>query len=151
MHLKIYLDACVYNRPFDDQKQPRIAIEAMEVLVLLSKIESGAIKLIGSFALEYENDKNPYTERRDMVADMLSLAQGCVGYSDGVINRAKKIQNAGIMAMDAIHLACAEEAKVDYFITCDNVLLKKALRIKEQLKVRVVSLLSFMSEEVLAI
>ena len=24
---KLYLDLCVYNRPFDDQKQTRIALE----------------------------------------------------------------------------------------------------------------------------
>jgi hypothetical protein len=32
--MKIYLDLCVYNRPFDDQRQPRIAVEIMEFLLL---------------------------------------------------------------------------------------------------------------------
>lgn len=149
--LKVYLDACVYNRPFDDQKQPCIAVESMEVLLLLSKIESGAIKLIGSFALQYENNNNPYTERRDMIADIMSLAVSRVDYSESVMNRAKEIEKTGIMGMDAVHMACAEEAQADYFITCDDVLLKKTLRIKGHLRAEVVSLMSFMSKEVLLV
>lgn len=35
--MRIYLDLCVYNRPFDDQSQPRIVIETIEFLFLLSK------------------------------------------------------------------------------------------------------------------
>jgi hypothetical protein len=33
--MKVYLDACVYNWPFDDQKQPRIAVEAMETVCVV--------------------------------------------------------------------------------------------------------------------
>lgn len=107
--------------------------------------------LIGSFALQYENDKNPYTERRDMIADIMNLAHRRVEFSEGVVNRANEIEKFGIMGMDAVHLDCAEGAKVDFFITCDDLLLKKANRIKEQLEVKVVSLFSFISEEVLEI
>jgi len=148
IRMKIYLDACVYNRPFDDQKQPRIAVEAMEALYLLSKIETGRIKLIGSFALQYENDNNPHVDRRDMISDVMRLTKEFIEYSDGVMNRAKEIEKNGIMGLDAIHLACAEKAQADCFVTCDDILLKKSLRIKDQLKVKVFSLLSFMNEEV---
>jgi predicted nucleic acid-binding protein len=50
--------------------------------------------------------------------------------------------------LDAVHLACAEAVRADGFITCDDVLLKKSARIKDQLKVKVISLLSFINEEV---
>ena len=36
--MRIYLDLCVYNRPFDDQSQPRIFIEATEFLLILSEV-----------------------------------------------------------------------------------------------------------------
>lgn len=149
--MKIYLDACVYNRPFDDQKQPRIAIESMEFMFLLSKIENDEIKLIGSFALNYENDNSPYIDRREMIADIMRLVTDHIAYSDDIMNRASEIEKNGIMGLDAVHLACAEKARVDCFITCDDVLLKKASRLKGQLTVKVLSLLSFMNEEVFKI
>lgn len=149
--MKVYLDACVYNRPFDDQKQPRIAIETMELLFLLSKVEVGEIKLVGSFALQYENDNNPHIERRDMIAEVMNLTKDWIEFSDNIMNRAKVIEENGIMGLDAVHLACAEEARVDYFITCDDILFKKSLRIKDHLKAKVISLMSFMNEEVLLV
>lgn len=38
--MKIYLDCCSLRRPFDDKSQPRIAVEAEAVLVILSLCES---------------------------------------------------------------------------------------------------------------
>ena len=57
--MRIYLDLCVYNRPFDDQRQPRILIEGTEFLFLLSKAIDKEITLINSFVLEDENTRNP--------------------------------------------------------------------------------------------
>jgi len=33
------------------------------------------------------------------------------------------------MGMDAMHVACAENAKADFFVTCDDNLIKKLERI----------------------
>ena len=60
--LRLYLDMCVYNRPFDDQGQPRIMLESRIFIMLLSMISEGRFDLINSFALEYENSKNPNIE-----------------------------------------------------------------------------------------
>ncbi|WGV24020.1 hypothetical protein [Halotia branconii] len=48
---KIYLDACCLNRPFDDQAQPRIYLEAQAVMTILSQCQSATWKLINSSAL----------------------------------------------------------------------------------------------------
>ncbi len=37
---------CVYNRPFDDQSQPRIMIETQIFITLLSMISGGRFDLI---------------------------------------------------------------------------------------------------------
>lgn len=39
--------------------------------------------------------------------------------------------NTGIKSKDALHLACAVEAKCDYFITTDRALLKNARSLPE--------------------
>jgi hypothetical protein len=36
--MKIYLDTCCLNRPFDDQRQARIRLESEAVTLILEKI-----------------------------------------------------------------------------------------------------------------
>ena len=149
--MKIYLDLCIYNRPFDDQGQPRIVIETTEFLFLLEKTIDKEITMINSFALEYENDKNPIIDRREKIRDLLRVASGYVGYSEKLGNRAMEIEKIGFMAMDALHVACAEAAKSDFFITCDDLLLSRGKTNKEKLNVTIISLMDFVSKEVFRI
>jgi predicted nucleic acid-binding protein len=146
--MRLYLDLCVYNRPFDDQAQPRIALETMDFLVLIDKAEKAEIELVNSFALEEENSRSPFIDRRDMIADMLMVASDYVQYDDTVKARAKAIEKIGLMGMDALHIACAEKAGADFFVTCDDTLVKKCKSNEGDLKVKVISLLRFIAEEV---
>ena len=146
--MRIYLDPCVYNRPFDDQHQPRIVIETMEFLFLLSKSIDKEITIINSFVLEDENSKNPFIDRRDKIYDLLKVALEYVTYSEELENRAKEIEKLGIMAMDALHIACAEMAKADFFVTCDDLLVRKGESNKGNINVRIMSLMEFITREV---
>jgi predicted nucleic acid-binding protein len=38
---------------------------------------------------------------------------------------AETLEGYGLRAIDALHVACAEAAGADYFLTCDDRLLKK--------------------------
>jgi hypothetical protein len=49
--VKVYLDTSVYNRPFDDQSQTRIRLEAEAFLSIIEKAIYGGITIIGSSAL----------------------------------------------------------------------------------------------------
>ena len=60
--MKVYLDLCVYNRPFDYQGQTRIALESNAFIYVLEEIEGGSYDLVVSEALMYENSKNPDEE-----------------------------------------------------------------------------------------
>ncbi|PIV25015.1 MAG: PIN domain-containing protein [Deltaproteobacteria bacterium CG03_land_8_20_14_0_80_45_14] len=146
--MKIYLDLCIYNRPFDDQGQPRIVVETVEFMFLLEKAINKEMTIINSFVLEYENSKSPLIDRRDKIDDLLKIASEYVRYSERLENRAEEIEKRGFMAMDALHIACAEAAKSDFFITCDDLLLRKGKANKDKLKVRIVNLMEFFSEEV---
>lgn len=66
--MKIYLDNCCYNRPFDDQSQIRIHLETQAKLYIQSKIREGTYDLVWSYILDYENGKNPYEEKRLAIA-----------------------------------------------------------------------------------
>jgi len=146
--MKIYLDLCIYNRPFDDQGQPRIVVETVEFMFLLEKAINKEMTIINSFVLEYENSKSPLIDRRDKIDDLLKIASEYVRYSERLENRAEEIEKRGFMAMDALHIACAEASKSDFFITCDDLLLRKGKANKDKLKVRIVGLMEFFSEEV---
>ena len=72
--MKVYLDTSVYNRPFDDQAQPRIWLETLAFAVILQMVEAGTVELVTSSVLEYENSRNPFLVRRNWVAHCSRLA-----------------------------------------------------------------------------
>ena len=51
------------------------------------------------------------------------------------------------MGMDAMHVACAENAKADFFVTCDDNLIKKLKRI-DNIRVAFYNVIDFVSKEV---
>ena len=71
----IYLDNCCFNRPFDDQEQLKIRIETEAKLFLQEKGRLGEIALVWSFMLNLENDRNPFEEKRRLIAPWEKLIQ----------------------------------------------------------------------------
>jgi len=147
--MKVYLDLCVYSRPFDDQTQARIVLETIAFLILLERAVDGILSVIGSFVLDYENSRNPFDERRDMIQDLFSVSTDHVDYSIEIEERALEIERMGIPAMDSLHIACAENASSDFFVTCDDILIRKIKPIHDQFKITIINILDFVSKEVL--
>ena len=52
--LKIYLDNCCYNRPFDDLTNEKNALEAKAMEVIISMSTNKEIKIYNSAIVEYE-------------------------------------------------------------------------------------------------
>ena len=123
---RLYLDMNIYNRPFDDQFQVRIRLEAMAINAILKMIKDGKFNLLWSFMLEYENSLNPYEDIRMEIDMVSSLSSEYVGMAKDVLKDAKGFESKGMRSRDAIHLACAIKGKADYFLTCNDRLLKKA-------------------------
>ena len=140
-------DLCVYNRPFDGQTQPRVMIESLAVVAIMALVNGRQIQSINSFVLDYENRKNPRPLNKFLIGNLLAEALEFVHRNESITQRAIELENTGIMGMDALHVACAEESKADYFVSCDDVLVKKLRRV-EDLKVQAVGLLEFVSKEV---
>mgnify|MGYP007025184338 CR=1 FL=1 len=44
--MKIYLDNCCYNRPFDNQTHERIHLESEAILMILQRGQSGMYKIL---------------------------------------------------------------------------------------------------------
>lgn len=124
--MKIYLDCCSLQRPFDDKSQPRIAVEAEAVLVILALCESGRLKLISSDALLFEIDRIPDQNRKNDALVILKIAKQAIDLTTEIENLAIRLGASGLKPLDALHLAFASDSKVDYFCTCDDKFLKKA-------------------------
>ena len=60
--MKVYMDNCCFNRPFDDQSQIRIRLEAKAKLFVQDKVREGQPQLVWSYVLDYENSANPFEE-----------------------------------------------------------------------------------------
>ncbi len=126
--MKIYLDACCLNRAFDDQGQPRIHMETEAISLILEKLHQREWNWVGSEMLLYEIRQNPDLERRQRVLLFASQAQQVVEISDKILRRAEELEKSGFDTYDAIHLASAERARVDVFLTTDDQILKVAVR-----------------------
>jgi hypothetical protein len=72
--MKIYLDDCRFNRPFDDQSSFVIRLETEAKLYVQNLIRHGEIDLVWSFMLDYENAANPFEEVRRQIAEWKGLA-----------------------------------------------------------------------------
>lgn len=134
----IYLDTCSIQRPLDTKSHLRITLEADAVLGILSLIESNKVDLISSEVLFFEVQRNSNSIRKEYALEVISKAKKFVSMNVNIEKRSREFAALGIHFMDAVHLASAEEARVDYFCTCDDEFLKKALQI-QNLRVKVVS------------
>jgi len=121
----LYLDNSVLNRPFDDQRQPRIWLETLTFSLILSLIESGDADTVCSAIHRLENEACPFAQRRRWVEKCLAMAKLHPVLDESVRQRALDLQNIGIKPLDALHLASAEQAAADYFLTCDDRLVRR--------------------------
>lgn len=143
--MKVYLDLCSIQRPLDTKSNPRISVEAEAVLGILALCLAGELDLVSSEALAFETEHNPYPVRRQYAFEVLSMAKIHVSPDAQVEEQARALQSAGIKPLDAVHLASAEAARVDYFCTCDDRLLRRA-RAMTEIQAKVVSPLDLIIE-----
>jgi predicted nucleic acid-binding protein len=145
---RIYLDTCCLNRPFDDQTQAHIRLEAEAVLLIMARCQAQQWECLGSDVLDYEIAQTPNAERRARVNLLARYAQSYVAVDDDITERAMKLETLGLDAFDALHIASAEAGQADVFLTTDHVLLRRTARLAGALYVRVVNPLTWLGEVV---
>jgi len=142
--LLLYLDLNCFNRPFDDQRQDRIARETAAVLAILHRIDVGMDQLAWSSVLTLENSRHPLPDRCHEIASWRKRAKINVLVDPRVSSFARRLNESGMTPLDATHLACAEIGGCDRYLTCDDRLLRSAL--KQQLRVLVQNPFTYMKE-----
>jgi len=125
--LRVYLDNCCYNRPFDDMTADKIRVETVAKLFIQDLITDKKAVLAYSFMSLMEIADNPNDEIKVQVLKYVeNMATIFVGIAEILeVNRLKdEIMRTGIKHKDATHLACAMLADCEYFITVDKRILK---------------------------
>ena len=85
--------------------------------------------------LEYENSLNPYADVKQEIEMAASLAFKNITPDETILNAAKELESRGIKPRDSIHLACALKGKAEYFLTCDDKLIKRAYSLDMNIKI----------------
>ncbi len=144
--MKIYLDNCCFNRPFDTQLDIKIRLETEAKLYIQQLIKNRKLQLVWSYILDFENSKNPFEERKRQIERWKIFAVEDIEENDFILKIGKKLEELGLKKIDSLHVACAVYAKCDYFITTDKGILKKAKKINE---IFITDPINFIREEVL--
>ncbi|RUS93061.1 hypothetical protein [Trichormus variabilis] len=88
---RVYLDTSIFNRPFDDQTQPKIFLETQAVILILQMVEAKILELVNSSVLEYENSRNPFTINQQSMDRYLQIATFRVLVDENIRVRAKQL------------------------------------------------------------
>ncbi len=144
--MKIYLDNCCFNRPFDDQSQLRIKIETEAKLKIQDDIRGNKLQLAWSYILDYENNKNPFAERKEQVSGWKKYSAEDILANSEILNLATSLNQKGFRKMDSLHIACAIYAQCDYFVTTDDKILNKSDITKE---IKIIDPFGFIKEVIL--
>ena len=127
--MRIYLDNCCYNRPYDDQSQLRISLETQAKLYIQDLIRQQKLDLVSSYVLWYENSQNPFEIRKRSISEFIqknTIEYIDIDKAEDIKRKADEIMKTGVKTKDAYHVACAIYANCDYFFTTDDRLLKYA-------------------------
>ena len=141
--MRIYLDNCCYNRPFDDRSLLSVRMEAEAKLLIQEDIRLGRHELIWSYMNEYENDASPYDERREAVLMWRQFAAIIIRPRAAILENARRFQACNLKSKDALHISCSIAAGCSHFLTTDLRLLRKASLFSD---VRLINPIDFIRE-----
>jgi len=144
--LKIYLDVCCLNRPFDNQTQDRIHLESEAILSVLNHSQNSNWDIVGSEAIDIEIDKMIDNEKKLKVNILASIHQSYIVVDRSVETRALELSELGFKTFDALHIACAEKGSANVLLTTDDNLLSKAFKHGNMLRIKTRNPLEWVAE-----
>jgi len=118
--MKIYLDNCCLNRPFDDQLQDKIRLETDAILAIINLCEINKWEFFKSDVLLYEINQIIDFERKQKVLRIYKHGKTEIKLCKSIQERATKLLECNIKPFDALHIASAEHANSDVFLTTDK-------------------------------
>ena len=124
--LKIYLDNCCFNRPYDDQSQLSVYLETQAKLQIQEKVKNKNIELVWSTILDFENAANSDEAVKIEIESWRKLSLAIIHQNNEIVAKANTLKSFSLKGKDSLHISCAIAANCDYFVTVDKGILKKA-------------------------
>jgi len=133
--MKVYMDVCCLNRPFDDQNQDRVRIEAEAILNILEYCQNGVWTLAASKALDFELAQCPDPVKLAGMRTLYAVAQNRLTVTEQVKIRSRAFRQQGLSFFDSLHVALAEAYQQDVFLTTDDRLYRAATALRPGIRV----------------
>ena len=146
--MRLYLDCCFYNRPFDNQSQNRIHDESEAILSILKRCRSSRKDIVlGSTVLNMEFAQITDKSKKEKVLALAGIICETIPYSPEILKRAVAFQKLeSLRNMDSLHIASAESGHADVFLSTDDKLLKACRRMQDYLHVQVKNPMYYLAE-----
>ena len=144
--VKIYLNVSCLNRPFDDQEQARIRLEAAAVGMIFEKVDEGHWFHVSSEMAQIEIAANPDQRRQARVQLLLPDPRSIVMLTPAMFTRGAALEKLGFKAGDALHVAAAEEVGADVLLSCDDRFCNTGARHRRKLRVAIRNPLDWLKE-----
>ena len=144
--MRIYLDCCCFNRPYDDRIQEKIHLEGEAILAIINRCKQNNDEIIGSPVLDLENNNICDIEKREKVKYFYNQTiSKKIDYTANIFERVKELQKqTNVRTFDIFHLSFAEYSNVDILLTTDIKFEKSSAKIN--LKTRVINPLKYLME-----
>jgi predicted nucleic acid-binding protein len=144
--LRLYLDTCCYNRPYDDQTQERVHLEGEAVLAIINKLNRTDDEVVGSPILDIEIGQIENADKQEKVKSFYTQTiNRTIGYNNDILKRVRELsEQSTIRTFDLFHLSFAENAGIDLLLTTDDKFEKACSKL--DIKVRVMNPLEFLLE-----
>ena len=120
--MKLYLDNCCYNRPYDSQTSFKVSMETRAKLHIQEEIRQGKYELVTSYMTEYENSQNSDAMKREAIKEYQeehNTSYVPIERREELQQKIAEIMGYNIGYKDATHAACAIYAECDYLLTTD--------------------------------
>jgi predicted nucleic acid-binding protein len=139
--LKIYLDNCCYNRPFDDPTIGENFKEANAKIFIQSLIKLGELELVYSPISLEEINASKFEDSKTEILEFINRYAKYYINADihpELVTITSDIMRSGVKLKDASHVACAIVSESDYMITTD----KRLLRYKDN-RIKIINPIDF--------
>jgi predicted nucleic acid-binding protein len=126
--MRIYFDNCCLNRLYDDLTDNIVRMECEAILSIIDNCGKNGWMYFSSDVLLDEILKTTDNDRQEKVMLLYHAASEHIGFTETIFLRAKELEQYSIKSYDALHIASAETARADVFLTTDRKLINAAKR-----------------------
>jgi predicted nucleic acid-binding protein len=111
-------------------------MEAESVLHIVKRAEQKLDQIFGSDIVEFEMNNIKDQDKKDKVNNLYRAIDEKIKYNKDILKRATEIQKLSkIRTLDSLHLASAEYANVDIFLTTDDKFEKACSKLDLKIKI----------------